>query len=89
MHPIGHKRPGLDVNLAFSIGVIIDICVSQQHVKFDPSYGGAKPKPVPSRFAIFSQQTGVRLDFWVFVDFTKFGSADNTVIRYARCGHQV
>ena len=27
-----------------AIGVILDICVSQQHVKFDPGYGGAKPK---------------------------------------------
>jgi hypothetical protein len=38
MHPVGHKRPGLGVNLTFSIGVILDICVSQQHVKFDPIY---------------------------------------------------
>ena len=36
MHPGGHKHPGLGVNLAYSIGVIIDICVTQQHVKFDP-----------------------------------------------------
>ena len=34
-----------------AIGVIIDICVSQQHVKFDPSYGGAKPKSAPSQFS--------------------------------------
>jgi len=40
MHPDGHKHPGLEVNLAVSIGVIIDICVSQQHVKFDPCYKG-------------------------------------------------
>ncbi|RLB74250.1 MAG: hypothetical protein DRH03_01625 [Deltaproteobacteria bacterium] len=31
-----------------AIGVKLDICISQQHVKFDPSYGGAKPKPAPS-----------------------------------------
>ena len=79
-----------------AIGVIIDICVSQQHVKFDPSYGGAKPKPVPSRFAIFSsQQTGVRLDSWVFVGSVELvivlraSLQPATVIRYARCGHQV
>jgi hypothetical protein len=40
MHPVGHKRPGLGVNLDFSIGVIIDVCVYQQYVKFDLSYGG-------------------------------------------------
>jgi len=70
MHPVGHKRFGLGVNLAFSIEFMLDVCVFRQYVKFDPVTEGRSLSPhlFSSRYGFLGGNPAFAAGLGYFID---------------------